>query len=79
MAKSNESNTFEENFKKIEQLSEDLQGNKVSIDQLVPKMKEALSSLKICKEILKETKSQLKEISAEFSELETEIDKSVSE
>ena len=60
---------FEENFKKLEKLSQELQENKVSIDELVPKMKEALSAIKICKEVLKETKSQLKDISAEFGEM----------
>ena len=68
MAK-HESEGFEENFKKLEKLSLELQENKISIDQLVPKMKEALTSIKICKEVLRETKSQLKEVSAEFSEL----------
>ena len=41
----------------------------MSIDELVPRMKEALQSIKLCKEVLRETKSQLKEISAEFNEL----------
>ena len=71
MEKQNGKNTsaFEENFKKLERLSQELQDNKVSIDDLVPKMKEALSAIKVCKEVLKETKSQLKEISAEFADL----------
>ena len=60
---------FEENFKKLERLSQELQENKVSIDELVPKMKEALSAIKVCKEVLQETKVQLKEISAEFVEI----------
>lgn len=64
-----EDKTFEENFKKLEKLSHELQENKITIDELVPKMKEALGSIKICKEVLKETKVQLKEISSEFSEL----------
>ncbi len=64
-----QNNGFEENFKKLEQLSQELQENKVSIDELVPKMKAAVSAIKICKEVLRETKSQLKEISAEFVEL----------
>lgn len=60
---------FEENFKKLEKLSQELQENKISVDDLIPKMKEALSAIKVCKEVLKETKSQLKEISSEFSEV----------
>ena len=63
---------FEANFKKLEQLSQDLQENKVTIDELVPKMKDALGSIKVCKEVLKETQTQLKEINKEFSELSSE-------
>lgn len=70
--KARETATFEANFKKLELLSQQLQENKISIDELVPRMKEALSSIKVCKGILKETKSQLKEIHQEFSELESD-------
>ena len=61
---------FEGNFKKLEELARELQDNKVTIDQLVPKMKEALSSFKVCKEVLNETRVQLNQLSAEFLELE---------
>lgn len=60
---------FEENYKKLEILSQQLQKNEVSIDELVPRMKEALDSIKVCKDVLKETKSQLEEIDKEFSEI----------
>lgn len=69
MAKEEKSG-FEENFKKLESLAQELQDNKVTIDQLVPRMKEALSAIKVCKDVLKETKSQLKEINQEFATLE---------
>ncbi len=62
-------NEFEDNFKKLEVLSQELQDNKVPIDQLVSRMKEALSSIKICKKVLQETKLQLTEMSKEFDEL----------
>ena len=62
--------TFEENFKKLEILAQELQNNKVSVDELVPRMKQALASIKVCKEVLKQTRSQLSEIGKEFSELE---------
>lgn len=65
-----ESGAFEENFRKLESLSEELQQNKVSIDELVPRMKEALQAVKICKEVLKQTDAQLKEINEAFGELE---------
>ena len=70
MADKKEPRQFETNFKKLEVLSQELQENKISVDQLVPRMKEALSAIKVCKDVLKETKSQLNEISKEFSELE---------
>ncbi len=60
---------FETNFRKLEELSQELQENKVSIDQLVPRMKDALESIKVCKDVLKETKSQLTQVNEQFEEL----------
>ncbi|MCC6932476.1 MAG: exodeoxyribonuclease VII small subunit [Deltaproteobacteria bacterium] len=68
-SKKNAIRGFEENYKKLEKLAQELQENNISIDDLVPRMKEAVESIKICKEILKETKAQLTEVSSEFSEL----------
>lgn len=67
---SKEGKSFEENFRRLEQIAQELHENKISIDELVPKTKEALQAIKVCKEVLKETKSQLKEIQEEFLELE---------
>jgi len=73
MTKKNEKDqAFESNFKKLEKLSSELQDNEVSVDELIPRMKEALSAVKVCKEVLKETNSQLNEINKEFVELNTE-------
>lgn len=63
-------NKFQENFNKLERLSEELRGDEVSIDELVPRMKEALGAIKVCKDVLKKTESQLEEISGEFEDLE---------
>ena len=63
--------SFEENFRTLEKLSQELQENKVSIDQLVPRMKEAIGAIKVCKVVLKETKSQLNEIQSEFADLDS--------
>lgn len=60
---------FEDNFKILETLSKELQDGKVSVDELVPKMKQASEAVKVCKEILKVTKIQLKEIEGEFQGL----------
>lgn len=62
--------SFEENFRILEKISQELQENKIGVDALVPKMKEALHAIKVCKHVLQETKSQLKEINSEFAELE---------
>jgi exodeoxyribonuclease VII small subunit len=69
MADKIDSKGFEDNFRKLEQLSVELQENRISIDALVPRMKEALEAIKVCKNVLKETRAQLKEINNEFSEL----------
>ena len=65
-----ESASFEAHFKKLATLSEELQQNKISIDELVPRIQEALSSLKICKDVLKKTKFELNQVSEEFADLE---------
>jgi exodeoxyribonuclease VII small subunit len=57
---------FEENYKQLEKLSLELQENKLSIDELVPRMKQAVGAIKACKEVLKDTKLQLQEIAQEF-------------
>ncbi|HQH26006.1 MAG TPA: exodeoxyribonuclease VII small subunit [Oligoflexia bacterium] len=71
MASKEKIGSFEENFRKLELLAQELQENKVSIDELVPRMQDALGAIKVCKEVLQETKSQLKQISEEFSNLES--------
>jgi len=63
---SEKSANFEENYKQLEKLSSELQENKLSIDELVPRMKQAVVAIKACKEVLKDTKLQLKQISEEF-------------
>ena len=60
---------FDENFKVLEVLSKELQGGTVSIDELIPKMKQATESIRVCKDVLKKTKLQLEEIEGEFSGL----------
>ena len=57
---------FEENFSLLDSIAKELQGGNVSVDELVPKMKEAAKSMKICKDILQVTKIQIKEIENEI-------------
>ena len=61
--------SFEEKFHFLESLAKSLQEGNVSVDQLVPKMKEATEAIKACKMVLKETKAELIEIEKEFNEL----------
>jgi len=61
--------SFESHFKKLEEISRELQDNKIGIDQLVPKMKEALESIKVCKDVLQETELQIVAMSKEFESL----------
>jgi|GEM_PF-2678450 len=72
MAQENKGNAqgFEFHFDRLEQLSAQLQNNEVSIDELIPRMKQALDSIKACKDVLKKTKFQLEEIKAEFEEIQ---------
>ena len=62
--------SFEENFRKLEKLSQELQENCITVDELVPRMKEALIAIKVCKDDLKETKTKLTEVTTEFKEIE---------
>ncbi len=62
-------NVFEQKFKFLEDLARNLQDGNVSVDQLVPKMKEASEAIKVCKAVLKDTKSELIEIEKEFDDL----------
>ena len=70
--KKNESETFEQRFKFLEELSKELNDGLVSVDQLVPKMKQASDAIRVCKEVLKNTKLELVEVEREFEELMTD-------
>jgi len=63
--------SFEANYRKLLGLSEELQQNKIGIDELVPRIQQALTSLKVCKDVLQKTKAQLNQVTTEFAELES--------
>ena len=71
---SKNSNSFEENFKKIEGLAQELEDNKIGIDQLVPRLQDAFGALKVCKQVLSDTELKLEEIETEFASLNEEED-----
>ena len=68
----NKEQSFEKSFETLEKLSGELQSNQISVDELVPRMKEAAEAISVCKDVLKETDSQLKKISTQFSQKEKE-------
>ncbi len=71
---------FEDNFMLLESIARELQSGQVSVDELVPRMKEAAKSMKVCKEILKKTKIQIQEIEKEIaSVLEDEEGETIEE
>lgn len=67
----NEEKLFEVNYRKLEKLAAELQDNRISIDELVPRMKEAAGAIRVCKEVLQKTKLQLEEVSEEFKQLDS--------
>jgi exodeoxyribonuclease VII small subunit len=69
MKNDNISKQFEEKFKFLEDLTKELGEGSISVDQLVPKMKQATEAIKICKSVLKETKIELQQVEKEFEEL----------
>jgi exodeoxyribonuclease VII small subunit len=69
MKNDNNSKQFEEKFKFLEELTKELGEGSISVDQLVPKMKQATEAIKICKTVLKETKIELLQVEKEFEEL----------
>jgi len=69
---------FEENFLFLESMAKELQEGTISVDELVPKMKQASQAMKVCKDVLKATRSQLIEIEKDFEDIFSEEDESAS-
>jgi exodeoxyribonuclease VII small subunit len=61
--------TYEENYAILEQITESLNKDDVSIDDLVEKTKEALKAARICMDILNKQKGEFKKLETEFSQL----------
>jgi len=69
---------YEENYLVLEKITESLNKDEISIDDLVDKTKEALEAAKTCIGILKKQKGEFKKLQADFSKLlddpvETEV------
>ena len=63
------SKTYEESFAILERITESLNKDEISIDDLVTKTKEALEAARTCMEILKKQKGEFKKLEKEFSSL----------
>lgn len=66
---SNKSRKYVDNYKILEKITESLNKDEISIDDLVEKTKEALTSARACMEILKKQKGEFKKLEVEFSRL----------
>jgi exonuclease VII small subunit len=71
---SKESKKYQENFKRLEKISEELSSNDVEIDKLIEKGKIATSAAKECIKILKEEKGKFKTLEEELENLSEEIE-----
>ena len=66
---SNKSGKYEENYQVLEKITESLNKDEIGIDDLIERTKDALSSARICMEILKKQKGEFKQLEADFSQL----------
>jgi len=66
---SEKSKTYEENFAVLERITESLNKDEISIDDLVIKTKEALAAARTCMDILKKQRGEFQKLEKEFAEL----------
>jgi len=67
--KKNEKANYEENFNILENITEQLNRDEISVDDLVSKTKEALKSAKLCLNILNEQRGEFIKLEKEFEVL----------
>lgn len=60
---------YEENFNILERITESLNKDEISIDDLVEKTREALNAARTCMDILNKQKGEFTRLEAEFSQL----------
>lgn len=65
----NKSDSYEKNFKILENVADSLNKDEISIDDLVEKTKEALTAAKNCINILNYQKGEFKKLENEFASL----------
>jgi exodeoxyribonuclease VII small subunit len=60
---------YEENYQKLEQISESLNRDEIGIDDLVEKTREALDAARVCMDILNRQKGEFEVLEKEFNQL----------
>ncbi|MBL7662781.1 exodeoxyribonuclease VII small subunit [bacterium] len=68
----NKTGSFTSHYTKIETLVKELETNKISVDELIPRLESALDSLQVCKSMLSKTQLRLSEIKQELEQLATD-------
>jgi len=66
---SKQTESYEKNFKVLEEVAESLNKDEISIDDLVVKTREALTAAKNCINILNYQKGEFKKLEDEFGKL----------
>lgn len=54
--------TYEQAYQELEQIMEDLQENKVSVDELTAKVKHAVALITFCNEMLRATEAEVEKL-----------------
>lgn len=54
--------TYEKAFQELEQIMDDLQENKVSVDELTAKVKRAVTLITFCNEMLRATEAEVEKL-----------------
>lgn len=54
--------TYEQAYQELEQIMEDLQENKVSVDELTAKVKRAVALITFCNEMLRATEAEVEKL-----------------
>jgi len=65
---------YEENYRKLESITESLNKDEIGVDDLVEKTREALRSAHVCMEILKKQKGEFKKLETDFSRLLEDVE-----
>lgn len=60
---------YEENFLRLEAITESLNRDEIGIDDLVEKTREALGAARICMDILSQQKGEFEKLEKEFDQL----------